>query len=61
MYKIVAEDTDCPFCGNTFFKDDNEIVFEEDGKLVVYCVGCGAEIEVEIDNEGKIHFKNPTS
>lgn len=61
MYKIVAEDTDCPFCGNTFFKGDKEVVFKEDGKLVVYCIGCGAEIEVVVDEDGKVHFKSPKS
>ncbi len=56
MKKILGEDIECPFCHNVFFKDDEVEIDERDGKLYIFCSGCGANLEIELKDDDKIYM-----
>jgi len=56
MKRTLGQDIECPFCSNVFFEGDEVEVYEEEGKLKIFCCGCGANLEVELHNDGKIYM-----
>lgn len=56
MKKELGEDIQCPYCGKMFFEGDEVEVYEKNGSFVIYCSGCGQELEVEVHKDGKVYI-----
>lgn len=56
MRKILGEDIECPFCGKLFLEGDEVELITRGNKLLLYCSGCGMNLEVELHDDDKIYI-----
>lgn len=56
MKKELGEDIQCPYCGKMFFEGDQIEIIKKDGKLFIYCSGCGQYLEVEVHKDEKVYI-----